>query len=201
MFTGIIETSATVQEISHSGTNKSFWISSPLSHQLKIDQSVAHDGVCLTVEAVEGDRHRVTAVLETLEKSNLGSWKPGAIVNIERCLKPSDRLDGHFVQGHVDTKGEVLEKKDLQGSWQFTFSFPEAFASLLIEKGSVAVNGISLTVFNLTGHSFSVAIIPYTYEHTNLQQVVKGDSVNLEFDMLGKYIVRWAETRQKEQSF
>jgi riboflavin synthase len=201
MFTGIIETSATVQEISHSGTNKSFWISSPLSHQLKIDQSVAHDGVCLTVEAVEGDRHRVTAVLETLEKSNLGSWKPGAIVNIERCLKPSDRLDGHFVQGHVDTKGEVLEKKDLQGSWQFTFSFPEAFASLLIEKGSVAVNGISLTVFNLTGHSFSVAIIPYTYGHTNLQQVAKGDSVNLEFDMLGKYIVRWAETRQKEQSF
>lgn len=201
MFTGIIETTATVAEISSSGTNKSFWISSPLSHQLKVDQSVAHDGVCLTVEAVEGDRHKVTAVLETLEKTNLGSWKPGAIINIERCLQPSSRLDGHFVQGHVDTKGTVIEKTDLNGSWQFTFSFPESFAPLLIEKGSVAINGISLTVFNLAATRFSVAIIPYTHEHTNLQQINTGDSVNLEFDMLGKYIVRWAQTRKTDNLF
>jgi len=195
MFTGIIETTATVQEISSSGTNKSFWISSPLSSGFKIDQSIAHDGVCLTVEAIEGDRHKVTAVLETLEKSNLGSWTPGSVINIERCLQPSARLDGHFVQGHVDTTGLVLEKTDQEGSWQFTFRFPEAFAPLLIEKGSVAVNGISLTVFNLTGNTFSVAIIPYTHTHTNLRQVKAGDLVNLEFDMLGKYIVRWAQTR------
>jgi riboflavin synthase len=157
---------------------------------------VAHNGVCLTVEAVENDRHKVTAVLETLEKTSLGSWTPGTIVNIERCLMPSSRLDGHFVQGHVDTKGTVIEKTDLNGSWQFTFSFPGSFAPLLIEKGSVAINGISLTVFNLTGSTFSVAIIPYTYEHTNLQQVNTGDPVNLEFDMLGKYIVRWAQTQK-----
>jgi len=196
MFTGIIETTAVIKEINSEGTNKSFWVSSPLSAQLKVDQSVAHDGVCLTVEAVEGDRHRVTAVLETLEKSNLADWKPGAVVNIERCLQPSSRLDGHFVQGHVDTRGLVLEKTDLGGSWQFSFRFPESFAPLLIEKGSVSVNGISLTVFNLTGSSFSVAIIPYTYAHTNLHQVNVGDSVNLEFDMLGKYIVRWAQTQK-----
>jgi riboflavin synthase len=196
MFTGIIETTATIKEISHSGTNKSYWISSPLSNQLKVDQSVAHDGVCLTVEAIGGDSHRVTAVLETLDKSTLGSWTPGAIVNIERCLQPSARLDGHFVQGHVDTTGVVLEKTDLRGSWKFTIRFPPAFAPLLIEKGSVAVNGISLTVFNVGDSSFSIAIIPYTYEHTNLQQVNKGDRVNLEFDMLGKYIVRWAQTRK-----
>ncbi len=195
MFTGIIETTATVKEISSSGTNKSFWISSPLSSQLKVDQSIAHDGVCLTVEAIEGNSHQVTAVLETLEKSSLGAWLPGAIVNIERCLQPSARLDGHFVQGHVDTRGTIVEKTDLQGSWQFTIQFPPSFAPLLIEKGSVAVNGISLTVFNVTGTSFSVAIIPYTYQHTNLQQVNVGDQVNLEFDMLGKYIVRWAQTR------
>lgn len=195
MFTGIIETTATVAGISSAGTNKSFWINSPLSSQFKIDQSVSHDGVCLTVEAVEGDRHKVTAVLETLEKSNLGSWQPGAVVNIERCLQPAARLDGHFVQGHVDTKGLVTEKTDLDGSWQFTIRFPESFAPLLIEKGSVAVNGISLTVFNLTDTTFSVAIIPYTYQHTNLHRVNTGDSVNLEFDMLGKYIVRWAKTR------
>jgi len=201
MFTGIIETTATVAEISASGTNKSFWISSSLSQQLKIDQSVAHDGVCLTVEAIEADRHKVTAVLETLQKTNLGSWKPGTIINIERCLQPSSRLDGHFVQGHVDTKGEVIEKKDLNGSWQFSFRFPESFAPLLIEKGSVAINGISLTVFNLTATTFSVAIIPYTHEHTNLQQINTGDWVNLEFDMLGKYIVRWAQTHKTNNLF
>jgi len=201
MFTGIIETTATIEEISSSGTNKSFWINSPLSGELKVDQSVSHDGVCLTVEAIEGNRHRVTAVLETLQKSNLDAWKPGALVNIERCLQPSSRLDGHFVQGHVDTRGSVVEKTDLGGSWQFTFRFPPSFAPLLIEKGSVAVNGISLTVFNLSDTTFSVAIIPYTYEHTNLQQVNIGDSVNLEFDMLGKYIVRWAQTQKTGNLF
>ncbi|MBS1564542.1 MAG: riboflavin synthase [Bacteroidetes bacterium] len=195
MFTGIIETTATVAVVGSTGTNKSFWIKSPLSPELKVDQSVAHDGVCLTVEDVRDGMHKVTAVLETLAKSSLGTWIVGSAVNIERCLQPSSRLDGHFVQGHVDTRGTVLEKTDLNGSWQFSFRFPVSFAPLLIEKGSVAVNGISLTVFNLGMDSFSVAIIPYTYEHTNLRYLKPGDEVNLEFDMLGKYIVRWAQTR------
>ena len=197
MFTGIIETTATIAGISTKGTNKTFKITSPLASQFKIDQSVAHNGVCLTVEAVEGDTYQVTAVAETLLKTNLGDWQTGDTINLERCLQPSDRLDGHFVQGHTDTKGFVTEKKDLNGSWQFTFSFNESFAPYLIEKGSIAVNGISLTAFNVTGNSFSVAIIPYTYQHTNLQVAETGSSVNLEFDMLGKYIIRWAETSGK----
>ena len=196
MFTGIIETTATIAEISSKGTNKTFLLSSPINDQLKIDQSVAHNGVCLTVEAIASSAYQVTAIAETLQKTNLGDWKAGDIINLERCLQPSGRLDGHFVQGHTDTKGLVIEKTDVDGSWQFTFSFDPLFAPYIIEKGSVAVNGISLTAFNVKDDSFSVGIIPYTYTHTNLHLIKTGNSVNLEFDMLGKYIIRWAQTRQ-----
>ncbi len=195
MFTGIIETTASIKQISEKGTNKTFLLSCPITSELKVDQSVSHNGVCLTVEAIIGNDYQVTAILETLQKTNLGSWKTGDTINIERCLRPSDRLDGHFVQGHTDTKGLVTEKTDLNGSWQFTFQFPRSFAPLIIEKGSIAVNGISLTAFNVTDDSFSVGIIPYTYNHTNLQFIQAGDSVNLEFDMLGKYIIRQAQTQ------
>jgi riboflavin synthase len=197
MFTGIIETTGTVRETSQNGTNKTFWISTSLAEQLKIDQSIAHNGVCLTVEAITGDAFQVTAIAETLAKTNLADWKTGDSINLERCLQPSGRLDGHFVQGHTDAPGLVLEKKDAKGSWEFTVGFDAAFAPYIIEKGSIALNGISLTVFNLKNNTFSVAIIPYTYLHTNLQFVEPGHSVNLEFDMLGKYIIRWAETTRQ----
>lgn len=190
MFTGIIEGLGQVKEISTLGTNKTFWVQSPLSHELKVDQSVAHNGVCLTVEEVSGDHHRVTAVAETIQKTALNQWQPGSLINLERSLLPSSRLDGHFVQGHVDTTGtcEKIDSKD--GSWEITFSFPKEFAPLIIEKGSIAVNGISLTSFKVKKSSFRVAIIPFTWEHTNLHQVKEGDLINLEFDMVGKYIIR-----------
>ncbi|MEO6314795.1 MAG: riboflavin synthase [Chitinophagaceae bacterium] len=196
MFTGIIETTASIAEISSSGTNKTFRIRAAITEQLKIDQSVAHNGVCLTVEAIAVDGYQVTAVAETLQKTNLGDWKAGDIVNVERCIQPNGRVDGHFVQGHTDTKGLVTEKTDLNGSWQFTFRFDPVFAPYIIEKGSVAVNGISLTAFNVKEDCFSVAIIPYTYSNTNLQFLETGSSVNIEFDMLGKYIIRWAQTQR-----
>ncbi len=190
MFTGIIETFATVLEVLPSGTNKSFWLQSAVSEKLKVDQSVSHNGVCLTVEAVEEDRHRVTAILETLKKTDLNNWKPGSMINIERSLQLNDRLDGHFVQGHVDATGTLEKIEEMDGSWQLTFLYPEQFAHLIIEKGSIALNGISLTVFNVTNNNFSVAIIPYTYHHTNVQQLRPGHTVNLEFDVIGKYITR-----------
>jgi riboflavin synthase len=190
MFTGIIESLGEVKELYESGTNKTFWIESPLSHQFTVDQSVAHDGVCLTVEEVRENRHRVTAVLETLEKTALNQWKTGKTVNLEQSLLPSRRLDGHFVQGHVDITGTCKKSKDRGGSHEFTISFPKKFASLVIEKGSISLNGISLTVFDVKKSSFKVAIIPYTFEHTNLKFLQEKDSVNLEFDLIGKYIQR-----------
>ncbi|MDX1935983.1 MAG: riboflavin synthase [Flavihumibacter sp.] len=192
MFTGIIETTGVVTATATSGTNKSFWISSAISGQLKVDQSVAHNGVCLTVEEIAADKHRVTAIAETLEKTNLGFWQPGYTVNLERCLELNGRLDGHFVQGHADTTAFLLSKKDMSGSWLLRFQFPVAFAALVIEKGSVTVNGISLTAFDVTKDCFSVAIIPYTWQHTNLQFLETGHSVNIEFDMIGKYLQRFA---------
>lgn len=190
MFTGIIETLGSIDEILSSGTNKSFWISSPISNELKPDQSISHNGVCLTVEETKNGKHKVTAISETLGKTDLGDWKPGGLVNLERCLTMKDRLDGHFVQGHVDTTAVCIDKTELDGSWEFSFEFPGKFAPLVIEKGSISLNGISLTVFNVSKQNFSVAIIPYTYEHTNMQQIAVGSSVNLEFDMIGKYIAR-----------
>lgn len=190
MFTGIIECMGSVKEVSSAGANRSFWVESPLSSSFKVDQSIAHNGVCLTVEEISGNRHRVTAVLETLQKTNLGDWQPGTSVNLERSLLPTNRLDGHFVQGHVDATAVCESVTDQDGSYEFVFSFPEQFAPLVIEKGSVCVNGISLTAFGVSRNSFKVAIIPYTWQHTNLQFLKAADTVNIEFDMLGKYILR-----------
>lgn len=190
MFTGIIESLGTIKEIAVWGTNKTFWIESALSPSFKIDQSISHDGVCLTVEDVQENLHKVTAVQETLDKTNLNRWQIGTVVNIERSLLPTNRLDGHFVQGHVDTTGTCRKIKDKDGSHEYEFEFAKKFASLIIEKGSICINGISLTAFNVKKHSFKVAIIPYTFEHTNLQFLKQGDKVNLEFDMIGKYILR-----------
>ncbi|QNA45820.1 riboflavin synthase [Lacibacter sediminis] len=197
MFTGIIEATGNITAIETSGTNKSFWINSPVSQELKVDQSVAHNGVCLTVEEVKDGMHRVTAIAETLDKTNLGNWEKGHTINIERCLLMNARLDGHMVQGHVDTTGTCIKLKELDGSWEYTFQFPTEFAGLLVEKGSIAVNGISLTVFNVAKDHFSVAIIPYTYEHTNMQAVKEGATVNLEFDIIGKYVLRNAQLHAK----
>lgn len=193
MFTGIIEALGSVISVEISGTNRIFWIASTISNELKPDQSVSHNGVCLTVEEVKEGKHRVTAILETLQKTDLGKWQTGDKINLERCLLPTSRLDGHFVQGHVDTPAICTQRDELQGSWQFRFDFPEKFAPLVIEKGSISLNGISLTIFDVTLHSFSVAIIPYTFEHTNMNELKKGDTVNLEFDMVGKYVVRGRE--------
>lgn len=190
MFTGIVEAIGIVDEIETAGTNRSFWISSQVSDQLKIDQSVSHNGVCLTVDALKPGTHRVTAVDETLSRTNLGDLQPNQIVNLERCLSVNARLDGHLVQGHVDTTGQTLSVEDRNGSWEYRFSFPVEYAQLVINKGSICLNGISLTIFDVTDNEFRVAIIPYTYEHTNLKELQPGSSVNLEFDMIGKYIVR-----------
>lgn len=192
MFTGIIETTGRISKIENSGTNRRFHIISEISTELKVDQSLAHNGVCLTVEAVDSGSHLVTAVEETLSKTTLGDWKPGDIVNLERCLPMNGRLDGHFVQGHVDATGTCIEKTDMNGSWKFRFRFPSSFAALVIEKGSISLNGISLTVFDVTDSEFSVAVIPFTYDHTNIQYVSEGTTVNLEFDLIGKYLARHA---------
>lgn len=190
MFTGIVETTGVVKEVISSGSNRIFWIESPISDQLKTDQSVSHSGVCLTVEEVKNNLHRITAIDETLQKSNLGSWEKGTLVNLERCLQLNDRIDGHLVQGHVDATGICTKKADKGGSWEFEFEFPKKFAALVIEKGSISLNGISLTVFDVKKKSFRVAIIPFTFEHTNVRNLNTGDRVNLEFDMIGKYLLR-----------
>ncbi len=190
MFTGIIESIAIVKEVIINGSNKTFWLESPISTELKIDQSVSHNGICLTVEEINGSAHRVTAIEETLQKTNVGSWEKGNLVNLERCLRLNDRIDGHLVQGHVDTTGVCLSRKEKGGSWLFEFEFPKKFADLIIEKGSICVDGISFTAFNVRKRTFSVAVIPYTFEHTNIKSVKKGDSINLEFDLIGKYLLR-----------
>lgn len=195
MFTGIIENTGTVKEIIPNGTNKSFWIVSPLSTELKIDQSLSHNGVCLTVEEIKESMHRVTAIAETLAKTNLEQWKPGTVVNLERCMQMNGRLDGHIVQGHVDTVAECTAAAEKDGSWEYSFKFSETFADLVIEKGSVTLNGTSLTLFNVGKNCFSVAIIPYTYHHTNINTINKGDLVNIEFDILGKYVQRMLQQK------
>ena len=190
MFTGIVESTGMVSDIIINGTNKTFWIESPLSAGFKVDQSISHSGVCLTVEQTRDDTHQVTAIDETFRKTNLGSWQIGTKVNLERSLLVSSRLDGHFVQGHVDTTGICKKRNEKQGSWEFEFEFAKKFADLIIEKGSICVNGISLTAFNVKKKSFVVAIIPYTFQHTNIHQLQPGDAVNLEFDLIGKYLRR-----------
>jgi riboflavin synthase len=196
MFSGIIESLGTIKKIIPDQANISFWIASDLTDELKIDQSVAHNGVCLTVEEIKGKEYKVTAIEETLIKSTLSELREGDEVNLELCLRLNDRLDGHIVQGHVDATGIVYDIKEQEGSWLFTFQYPKTFAHLIVEKGSIAVNGVSLTAFNCTDDKFSVAIIPYTYTHTTFQRLKKGQTVNLEFDILGKYILRWAQVKQ-----
>lgn len=193
MFTGIVETTGTVVAVGQTGTNSTFTIESSLSHTLKTDQSVSHNGVCLTVENVANGTHTVTAIAETLSKTNLGHWLAGTTVNLERCVPMNGRLDGHLVQGHVDATATCESVSNQDGSWLYTFSYPQQFAHLIIEKGSICLNGISLTVFNLVDNRFSVAIIPYTFAHTNMQHLHAGHTVNIEFDMVGKYLARWKE--------
>jgi riboflavin synthase len=190
MFTGIVEATGIVQDIQPAGASRVFWIKSSLSPELKIDQSVSHDGACLTVEEISNDSYRVTAISETLKKSTLGSLTTGGVVNLERSLVINARLDGHFVQGHVDGVGVCRKVIEKEGSWEYEFSFPKKFAPLVIEKGSITVNGISLTAFEVGKKSFRVAIIPFTHEHTNIRFVKQETTVNLEFDMIGKYILR-----------
>ena len=196
MFTGIIEKIGIVTDIISSENNISFWIKSPISDELNIDQSVAHNGVCLTVEEIIEGKHRVTAIQETLNKTNLKQWKKNSFINLERCLAMNGRLDGHLVQGHIDSIAICLEIVEKQGSWEYTFEFDPKFASLIIEKGSITVNGISLTLFDITNQSFRVAIIPYTYEHTNMKHLTLGDEVIVEFDLIGKYINRMMELKK-----
>ena len=190
MFTGIIETLGEVKNIVKEETNIHFTIQSALSHELKIDQSVAHNGVCLTVVALNENTHTVTAIEETLNKTALGNLKIGSKVNLERCMQINARLDGHIVQGHVDQTATCILVKELNGSWEYRFTYDASLGNVTVEKGSICVNGISLTVVNATKNEFSVFIIPYTFEHTNLHQVKVGDTVNLEFDIIGKYVAR-----------
>ncbi|GEO06791.1 riboflavin synthase subunit alpha [Adhaeribacter aerolatus] len=190
MFTGIIEAQAQVVNIREEGTNKHFTLTCPFLSELKIDQSVAHNGVCLTVVDLQPENYTVTAIDETLQKTNLNDLNIGDKVNLERCMAANGRFDGHIVQGHVDQTAVCTEVKNQDGSWLFTFEYDPAPGNISVEKGSVCVNGISLTVVNSGPNYFSVAIIPYTYEHTNLNQVQPGTRVNLEFDIIGKYIAR-----------
>lgn len=172
------------------GTNVSFWVESTLYDSLKIDQSLSHNGVCLTIEELKDNRHRVTAIEETLSKTNLGRLTVGSTVNLERCMQMNGRIDGHIVQGHVDTTATCTSVVAKNGSWEYHFEMEEKFSTLIIEKGSITINGISLTLFNITNNSFTVAIIPYTFEHTNMQHLKEGCLVNIEFDMIGKYVNR-----------
>ncbi len=190
MFTGIIESLGQLTEMRAEGDNLHFTIVSPISEQLKIDQSVSHDGVCLTVVAVSEGAHTVTAIRETLLRSKLQTWKPGQLINLERAMLAHARLDGHLVQGHVDTVGECLSVEEAGGSWYYRFRYHPRPDWLLVDKGSICINGVSLTVVEPADDTFSVAIIPYTYEHTNFRQLEAGALVNLEFDVIGKYIAR-----------
>jgi riboflavin synthase len=193
MFTGIIESLGKVERIEKEGTNVHFTIASKLSKELKIDQSIAHNGVCLTVVKQTPQYHVVTAIDETLKKTNLNDWAVGDIVNLERAMQAHARLDGHMVQGHVDMTGVCTSIEDQNGSWVFTFQYNMTLQYLLVDKGSICINGVSLTVVNPVGNAFSVAIIPYTYEHTTFHRLKVGDRINLEFDVIGKYISKYFE--------
>ena len=188
MFTGSIETLGEIKAIEKEGGNVHLTITSAITNELKIDQSVAHNGVCLTVTSINNNEYSVTAIQETIDKTNLSDWKIGAVVNLERAMKLGDRLDGHIVQGHVDQIGICKAIKEANGSWYYTFEYDPNLNNLTIEKGSITVNGVSLTVVNSMKNEFSVAIIPYTYEHTNFHNFEVGTKVNLEFDVIGKYV-------------
>lgn len=188
MFTGIIETMGSITSVVHQGKNIHFTVTSEISKELRVDQSVAHDGVCLTVVKKSDDSHVVTAIAETLRKTGLGFWKVGTLINLERCMPATGRFDGHVVQGHVDTTGKVTDIFEEDGSWRFFFKHGESLDFMTVSKGSITINGVSLTVVDSSPESFSVAIIPYTYEHTNFKDFKIGDTVNLEFDIIGKYV-------------
>ena len=188
MFTGIIEQLGVVKSIQKESENIHFTLEAPFTSELKIDQSVAHNGCCLTVVEISGNEYVVTAIQETLIKTNLGSWKVGTKVNLERCMQMNGRLDGHIVQGHVDTTGTCVSIEDQNGSWKYTFRYESD--DLTVEKGSITINGTSLTVVDSKTNEFSVCIIPYTYEHTNFHTLEVGATVNLEFDIIGKYVAK-----------
>ncbi len=191
MFTGIIEATAKISRIEKDKSNVHFYIDAPFLNEVKIDQSIAHNGVCLTVVEITHSSYRVTAIDETLQKTSLSTWKVGDAVNLERCLTLAKPLDGHIVQGHVDTVATCIDKLFLDGSWKFTFQYIKKHPhNITVEKGSVCVNGVSLTVVDSKDDVFSVCIIPYTYEHTNFQNIEKGTQVNLEFDIIGKYVAK-----------
>lgn len=196
MFTGIIETLGAVQDIQKEGSNLHITVASSITEELQIDQSVAHNGVCLTVVSIGPSIYTVTAIQETIEKTNLGDWKTGDSLNLERAMKLGDRLDGHIVQGHVDQIGTCQSIKESNGSWYFTFQYDDSLNNITVEKGSITVNGVSLTVVNSEKNAFSVAIIPYTYEHTNFKNFQIGTKVNLEFDVIGKYVSRLFSLRE-----
>ncbi len=195
MFTGIIETLGTIQEIKKEKDNIHVTIDSTITNELKIDQSVAHNGICLTVIAIKDTTYTVTAIDETIKKTNLGEWHEGDSVNLERAMKLGDRLDGHIVQGHVDQTGTCISIQETNGSWLYTFEYDDKLHNLTIEKGSITVNGVSLTVVNSKKNQFSVAIIPYTHEHTNFKDFKAGSKINLEFDVIGKYVARLNQLR------
>lgn len=195
MFTGIVETLGTIKEIRREQDNMHITVASVISPELKVDQSVSHNGVCLTVVSLAGDTYTVTAIRETLEKTNLNHWQEGEPVNLERGMKLGDRLDGHIVQGHVDQVAVCKEVSEANGSWYYTFQYDSSLNNITIEKGSITVNGVSLTVVNSKTDEFSVAIIPYTYENTNFKNIKQGTVVNLEFDVIGKYVARLQQLR------
>lgn len=195
MFTGIIEALGKVESIERERSNTHFQISSDIGEELKVDQSVSHNGVCLTVTRIEGRNHWVTAIDETLKRSSLGLLQPGDLVNLERCMLNNGRFDGHIVQGHVDQTGIIRSVKEEDGSWLFTIGYDAGQGNLTVEKGSIAVNGVSLTCFNSRDDAFTVAIIPYTFAHTNFSGLRQGDRVNLEFDIIGKYVRKLLASR------
>jgi riboflavin synthase len=197
MFTGIIQSIGKVKKIVINGNNRTFTIKSELATDVDTDESVSHNGICLTIETVHKNHYTITAVQETLNKTNAKEWKTGDKINLERAMRFNDRLDGHIVQGHIDGIATCIEKKDKEGSVEFTFSFDESFASLIIEKGSICVNGVSLTAFNVSRNHFTVTIIPYTLSHTNLHNLEKGGIVNIEYDILGKYVQRIVDLQAK----
>jgi riboflavin synthase len=194
MFTGIIESLGSILSIENQGNNAIFWVQSSLS--LKVDESLSHNGVCLTVEEINNGNHRVTAVKETLDKTTLSEWQKGDLLNLERAMAINGRLDGHIVQGHVDDIITCIDITDMQGSKNYKFQFDEKFAALIIEKGSVCINGVSLTAFNVTKNNFTVTIIPYTLQHTNFHSLTIGQKANMEFDVLGKYVLRTLSLKQ-----
>ncbi len=196
MFTGIIETLGKVQDLRNENDNLHISVQSSITNELKIDQSVAHNGVCLTVIAIENDVYTVTAISETIQKTNLGDWKIGDSLNLERAMLLGSRLDGHIVQGHIDQTGICKEVREANGSWYYTFEYDANLNNITIEKGSITVNGVSLTVVNSKENEFSVAIIPYTYEHTNFKDFIVGSKINLEFDVIGKYVSRLYSIRK-----